>query len=96
MRLELQFHIQKMYINKSKINIPKLLIDILTTLQDSGYKPYLVGGCVRDFLLNKAVKDFDIEVFGIENLENLKLILEKYTKVHDIGKSFWCFKNKYR
>ena len=65
-----------MYINKSKINIPKLLIDILTTLQDSGYKPYLVGGCVRDFLLKKPVKDFDIEVFGIENLENLKLILE--------------------
>src|SRR5574344_2169580 len=88
MRLELQFHIQKMYINKSKINIPKLLIDILTTLQDSGYKPYLVGGCVRDFLLNKAVKDFDIEVFGIENLENLKLILEKYTKVDDIDIDF--------
>ena len=58
MRLELQFHIQKMCINKPKINIPKLLIDILTTLQDSGYKPYLVGGCVRDFLLNKPVKDF--------------------------------------
>lgn len=92
MRLELQFHIQKMYINKSKINIPKLLIDILTTLQDSGYKPYLVGGCVRDFLLQKPVKDFDIEVFGIENLENLKLILEKYTKVHDIGKSFGVLK----
>ena len=92
MRLELQFHIQKMYINKSKINIPKLLIDILKTLKDSGYKPYLVGGCVRDFLLNKAVKDFDIEVFGIENLENLKLILEKYTKVHDIGKSFGVLK----
>ena len=92
MRLELQFHIQKMYINKSKINIPKLLIDILTTLQDSGYKPYLVGGCVRDFLLKKPVKDFDIEVFGIENLENLKLILEKYTKVHDIGKSFGVLK----
>ena len=92
MRLELQFHIQRMCINKSKINIPELLIDILTTLQDSGYKPYLVGGCVRDFILKKAVKDFDIEVFGIENLENLKLILEKYTKVHDVGKSFGVLK----
>ena len=76
MRLELQFHIQKMCINKSKINIPKLLIDILTTLKDIGYKPYLVGGCVRDFLLKKPVKDFDIEVFGIENLENLKIEID--------------------
>ncbi|WP_165786092.1 CCA tRNA nucleotidyltransferase [Aliarcobacter cryaerophilus] len=61
-------------------------------MQDSGYKPYLVGGCVRDFLLSKPVKDFDIEVFGIENLEKLKTILEKYTKVHDIGKSFGVLK----
>ena len=57
---------KNVYQQIKKINIPKLLIDILTTLQDSGYKPYLVGGCVRDFLLNKAVKDFDIEVLVLK------------------------------
>lgn len=29
-------------------------------LQDRGYEAYLVGGCVRDLLLSKSPKDFDI------------------------------------
>lgn len=28
-------------------------------------RAFLVGGCVRDALLGLAVKDFDLEVFGV-------------------------------
>lgn len=43
-----------------KINIPSDAKKILTTLHQNGYKAYLVGGCVRDSLLNKEPKDWDI------------------------------------
>jgi len=33
---------------------------ILQKLQNSGYEAYLVGGCVRDLLMNKEPKDWDI------------------------------------
>lgn len=33
---------------------------IIKRLNKYGYQAYLVGGCVRDMLLNKTVKDFDI------------------------------------
>lgn len=35
-------------------------LHIIKTLQRRGYMTYLVGGCVRDLLLNKHPKDFDI------------------------------------
>ncbi len=35
-------------------------MEILKTLSSYGYNSYFVGGCVRDFLLNKTPNDFDI------------------------------------
>ena len=34
--------------------------EAVTTLRGLGYKAYFVGGCVRDILLNKIPKDFDV------------------------------------
>ncbi len=33
---------------------------ILTKLENAGFSAYLVGGCVRDMLMDKAVHDYDI------------------------------------
>ncbi len=50
--------------NKSKIikdiKIPEEITLILETLDNSNYEGYLVGGCVRDMLMNKIPKDWDI------------------------------------
>jgi poly(A) polymerase len=35
-------------------------LKVLQKLKDAGYKAYLVGGCIRDLLLKKQPKDFDI------------------------------------
>ena len=35
-------------------------IKVVTKLQQKGYEAYLVGGCIRDILLNKSPKDFDV------------------------------------
>ena len=48
-----------------KIEFPKHTIDphayrIVETLHNAGFQTYLVGGCVRDLLLGRQPKDFDI------------------------------------
>jgi len=43
-----------------KQHIPKEVSRITETLQKGGFDAYLVGGCVRDLLMQKSPKDWDI------------------------------------
>ncbi len=43
---------------REKIN--KNALSVLSQLNNAGYEAYLVGGCVRDLLLGREPKDFDI------------------------------------
>ncbi|MDO8574001.1 MAG: CCA tRNA nucleotidyltransferase, partial [bacterium] len=43
-----------------KFNIPEEVKSIAEALEKAGYQAYLVGGCVRDLLLNREAKDWDI------------------------------------
>ncbi|NFI06173.1 HD domain-containing protein [Clostridium botulinum] len=48
-------------LNKNiKIEIPKGVEYIINTLQENGYEAYIVGGAVRDSLLERKVNDWDI------------------------------------
>jgi poly(A) polymerase/tRNA nucleotidyltransferase (CCA-adding enzyme) len=40
--------------------VPKEIKFILQSLQEKGFEAYIVGGCVRDFLLGQDPKDWDI------------------------------------
>ncbi|XP_006340829.1 uncharacterized protein [Solanum tuberosum] len=40
--------------------IPAYAWTVLKSLQSGGFEAYLVGGCVRDLILNKIPKDFDV------------------------------------
>lgn len=42
------------------MNIPDNIARILSRLEAAGYEAYIVGGCVRDSLMEKAPHDFDI------------------------------------
>lgn len=42
------------------MTIPKEVKKVVSDLKKNGYQAYLVGGCVRDFLLDKEPKDWDI------------------------------------
>jgi tRNA nucleotidyltransferase/poly(A) polymerase len=42
------------------MTIPKEVKSILNKLKNAGYQAYIVGGCVRDFLLGVEPKDWDI------------------------------------
>ena len=40
--------------------IPNDVIEILKILNDRGYEAYIVGGCVRDIIIGRNPKDWDI------------------------------------
>lgn len=52
---------------------------------------FLVGGCVRDWLLGEPVKDFDVEVYGLD-YESLARELERWGRVDFVGRSFGVIK----
>ena len=43
-----------------KENISNNALKVVARLNESGYQAYLVGGCVRDLLLDRLPKDFDV------------------------------------
>ncbi len=63
------------------------LKSIIVTIDAAGGVPYLVGGCVRDLVLKRELKDFDIEVHQL-TLEQLQKILECFGHVRLVGKKF--------
>ena len=40
--------------------ISEAAIDVVSKLQANNYEAYIVGGAIRDILLNHSPKDFDI------------------------------------
>lgn len=63
------------------------LVPVIQEIKKIGGTPYLVGGCVRDLVLGRDVKDFDIEVHNI-SLDDLQSCLEKFGPVLLVGKQF--------
>lgn len=41
-------------------NIPSNVQLIIDTFYKNGYEAFMVGGCIRDLLLNKTPTDYDI------------------------------------
>ena len=76
-----------------KINISGKLVGILEHLNDLGFQPLLVGGCVRDALLNIEPKDIDVEVIGC-SIDQLETALKPFGDIDLIGKAFGILKIK--
>lgn len=64
---------------------------ILSQLEQDGLNPYIVGGSVRDELMNLDSKDIDIEVYG-GDADTIIKSLRKIGKVDEVGKSFGVLK----
>ena len=48
-----------------KINLPKEVQDIITTIEEHGCEAYAVGGCVRDSILGRNPDDWDITTSAV-------------------------------
>ncbi len=45
---------------ETKLTIPKEVQDVSDALQAAGFEAYLVGGCVRDLIIGREPKDWDV------------------------------------
>lgn len=70
---------------------PPLALDIARAVAAAGGRALIVGGWVRDQLLDGAAKDLDIEVFGIA-ADQLRGLLETFGRVDTVGESFTVYK----
>ncbi len=66
--------------------VPEELAAILANTPELR-QSYLVGGCVRDWLLQKANKDFDVEAFGL-SYEDLVGALSRWGRTDLVGRCF--------
>jgi len=75
-----------------RLTLPDELVAISKAITKAGGSAVVVGGAVRDALLQIEVKDYDIEVYGIETIERLEAILATFGRVNLVGKSFGILK----
>jgi len=73
--------------NVSRDDISENALKVLYRLHNSGYQAYLVGGCVRDLILGKHPKDFDVttnatpeQIKGL--FRNCRLIGRRFRLAH--------------
>jgi len=72
--------------------VPHILKIISKAIARDNGSAVIVGGAVRDHFLKLPMKDYDIEVYGLERLEVLEEILKSYGRVELVGKSFGVLK----
>lgn len=46
--------------NDKEIPVPSSVMKVLERLYEAGFEGYLVGGCVRDFLMGRQPEDYDV------------------------------------
>ena len=67
----------------SRANIDERALKVLYRLKNAGYKAYLVGGSVRDLLLGREPKDFDVATDALP-----EQIRELFRNCRQIGRRF--------
>lgn len=73
--------------------IPSTIMTIQSLLETIDAKAIIVGGYVRDTIMGMSEsKDIDIEVYGIDDINKLKMTLESIAPVYEVGKSFGVLK----
>ncbi|PKI37433.1 hypothetical protein CRG98_042174 [Punica granatum] len=63
--------------------IPEYASTVLAILRHEGFDAYLVGGCVRDLLLKRTPKDFDVITTA-----NLQKVKSQFRRAQIVGRRF--------
>src|SRR5947207_10046245 len=70
---------------------PETVFRLAEAIRDAGGRALLVGGCVRDELMGRQPKDWDVEVYGVDPLR-LREILDRFGEVNVVGEAFTVYK----
>lgn len=70
---------------------PPLAVEIARAVVAEGGRALIVGGWVRDRLLERPSKDVDLEIFGVP-AERLLSVLQRFGRVNTVGESFTVYK----
>jgi poly(A) polymerase len=91
-RVEIRKILKESFLNENEIRLkyniplPEDIYKIKDVIKKAGYKLYVVGGAVRDALLGKTPKDFDLATDALpDTIQNL---LKPFYKTLETGKSF--------
>jgi len=80
------------------LEYPNFLNKIFDKLEKNSVKSIIIGGFIRDSLLNIASQDIDIEVYNVSSFKKLENLLKEFGSINSVGKSFGVCKlniNKY-
>ena len=79
-----------MQIDISKI--PSYVSRVTETLENAGFEAYLVGGCVRDLIIGRGPKDWDVTTNA--NPEQIQALFEKTVYENKFGTVAVVFENE--
>jgi len=74
-----------------KLTLPAGVERLLGAVRDAGGRPFVVGGAVRDALLGRPVKDYDVEVYGLP-APRLEAELSAAGRMDAVGQAFTVYK----
>lgn len=72
-------------------DISEKVLKLAEAVRDVGGRAFLVGGCVRDELMGRQPKDWDVEVYGVDP-SGLREILDRFGEVNVVGEAFTVYK----
>jgi tRNA nucleotidyltransferase (CCA-adding enzyme) len=71
--------------------IPDRVLTLARAVRMADGRALLVGGCVRDTLMGRQPKDWDLEVYGLEP-SRLRELLDRFGPVNVVGEAFTVYK----
>ena len=71
--------------------IPAHVLQVARAISKAGGRALLVGGCVRDPMMGRTPKDWDLEVYQTDS-ERLREILMEFGPVNTVGEAFTVYK----
>jgi tRNA nucleotidyltransferase (CCA-adding enzyme) len=82
---------KKLELNIGDPGLREALSRILFLIRNAGGRPLLVGGCVRDALLQHEIKDVDVEVYALKPGELMAAVSAEF-QIESVGVSFGVLK----
>ncbi len=70
------------------LTFPNHVLEILKHVEQLNGKSILVGGAVRNYLLDQPISDWDFEVYGVESVDKLLSALPHDLPINYFGKKF--------